>query len=483
MADANALGLLLQRLIVSEEQRNDREAAARDAVTRSRKKKPNAIHCKSFKIGDNFPNYVIHFEQCVKASYDAPTDDELKAACLIWLPTKLEPGPTFIAFDTLDVTVKADWPRLVTALTEAYADETERETFLADVGSFRRGSKSLVEYKNELMRLMSTYQPDLKGVDREYQRQSTTRFIEGLEDDGLKRKLRRHCKRDKMTLEEAYLFTVDFEASDLQSRIREGETAALGLKTLGAIEQSAPRSILQPTAAGGGDQFQKLQEEVKGLASKSKIAEMRIQELSAKSAHTNDRIDILSKEVGQVAVNVTKLDRKMETKFDEIKQLLTQNQNGQSQQSFQGPNQYNQQYRSNHQRGQGRGGFRGGFQAGVRGIQPSLTGGAGYVNNQVQPQNFRMQSPGSNVPVRPAAAATTTTQPPTTTPTPTPAAALAATAEPEMMGASGGEAAHPRMDPDQQAYQWWSPAMEEMPVTGYGQDQSQTLSYGGGDFY
>ena len=44
------------------------------------------------------------------------------------------------------------------------------------------------------------------------------------------------------------------------------------------------------------------------LRAKSNIREMRIQELVAKSAHTNDRIDILSKEVGATSVHVAKLE-------------------------------------------------------------------------------------------------------------------------------------------------------------------------------
>ena len=94
---------------------------------------------------------------------------------------------------------------------------------LADVSSFKRGDKSLVQYKNDLKRLMNTYLPELSRVPAEFERQATTRFIEGLEDDELKKLLRRHCKRDRQTLEEAYLFTVDYESSDLQTRIREGE--------------------------------------------------------------------------------------------------------------------------------------------------------------------------------------------------------------------------------------------------------------------
>lgn len=77
-------------------------------------------------------------------------------------------------------------------LADAFDDDTERELFLADVASFRRGEKGLVEYKNELLRRIKLYQPNLSTVPTEFQRQAVTRFIEGLDDVILKRKLRRY---------------------------------------------------------------------------------------------------------------------------------------------------------------------------------------------------------------------------------------------------------------------------------------------------
>ena len=229
----DALHAILRRLVDSEERR-----------TAPRALRPKAINSKTFTIGGNFPNFVTHFRQCVKAAYDykLPADENaLNEACLTWIPTKLEAGPTLMAYESLPAATKASWAETVTALTNSFADETEKETFLADVSSFKRGDKSLVQYKNDLMRLMATYLPELSRVPEEFQRQATTRFIEGLEDDELKKLLRRHCKRDRQTVEEAYLFTVDYESSDLQTRIREGEaTAAFGKKTLGAMAGATP---------------------------------------------------------------------------------------------------------------------------------------------------------------------------------------------------------------------------------------------------
>ena len=283
--------------------------------------RPRAVNSRTFKCGEDFPNFISHFRECIKASYNYTLPADLVAlntACISWLGTKLEPGPTLIAYESLPDATKGDWTLTVDALSEAFADETEKETFLADQASFKRGDRSLVQYKNELLRLMRVYLPDLAGVPAEFNRQATTRFIEGLEDDDLKRLLRRHCKREKNTVEEAYMFTVDFESSELQTRIREGEaTAAFGRMTIGAISGAKPkvlqrqapssqRSLYVPSMGAVEDP---VQEEFRGLKSKIKINEMRTQELVAKSAHTNDRIDILSKEVGATAVHVAKLKK------------------------------------------------------------------------------------------------------------------------------------------------------------------------------
>lgn len=383
-----ALQTLLRRLVIAQEERS---------ATRA----PRAINCKTYSIGESFPNFVSHFKRNVQAAYayTLPADEDvLKTACLSWLPTKLEPGPTLEAYESLSDTDKADWDIAEAALKEAFADEAEKEMFLADAASFRRGSKSLVHYKNELQRLMNTYLPELSTVPAEFQRQACTRFIEGLEDGELKRLLRRHCRREKMTLEEAYLFTVDHESSEIQTRIREEKGAAtFGRKTLGAITDTAPRAVLRPSFTGSSTQVpgatngaqQQLKEDVLGLTAKTKISEMKIQELSAKSAHTNDRLDILSKEVGQTAVNMTKLERTIDSRLDRIEQLLISN-NNTSRPTNSQPTQNSNlvQYSRGGQQGNTASHFRGNGNRGRQSVQPSLTGGPGFVRNQVQPGQY-----------------------------------------------------------------------------------------------
>ena len=162
------------------------------------RQRPRSINCRVFKIGENWKNFASHFVECVRAAYGyiLPAEQaELNAACLIWAPSKLESGTTLIAYENLAPEEKVTWPLLNAALTRVFMDETEKETFLADMASFKRGHRPLLEYKNELMRLVTTHQPDLDRNGNEFQRQLTSRFIEGLDDEELRRDLRRYCKR------------------------------------------------------------------------------------------------------------------------------------------------------------------------------------------------------------------------------------------------------------------------------------------------
>ena len=448
--------------------------------------RPKAINSRTFTCGQDFPNFITHFRQCVKAAYNftLPADEAaLNQACITWLPTKLEPGPTLITYESLTAAKKADWNQTVEALTDAFEDESEKEIFLADQASFKRGDKSLVQYKNELMRLMQTYLPDLVGVPEEFQRQACTRFIEGLDNDELKRLLRRNCRRTKNTLEEAYLFTVDYESSDLQTKIREGEAATLGKKSLAAATAPAavssdirPKILRRPAtvtsrfpsndALGAVDE--PLAEEVRGLAAKHKITEMRVQELTAKSAHTNDRIDILAKEVSQVAVNTAKLDNKLDRMNASIasmhQMMISNNQQTQTNMS-QSQNNF-RQFGQNGQRGQYQNANRGNFGRG--GAQTNQ-----YRNNP----NFNRQGSNPNSQNAPTSANTQK-------PTPSDAAATPAAAAAFAPG-SFSAVEEARFDEEQTLPKhetgWWSPGMMYNEVNGYEEDGGN-LSFGGEDF-
>ena len=203
--------------------------AQMDVIESRRTSRPKVIYSRIFKLGENYQDFSSHFVECVRAAHGfaLPVDEgKLGDACLLWLPSKLEPGPTLSAFSNIDDHFKSSWPLLNEKLKEVFADDSEREIFLADIASFRRDQRSLLEYRTELLRLTTTYLPNLRQIESEFQRQITARFIEGLEDENLKKKLRRHCRRDRNTLDHAYNYALDYEAAEIQSSLREG-TAAL----------------------------------------------------------------------------------------------------------------------------------------------------------------------------------------------------------------------------------------------------------------
>ena len=70
-----------------------------------RRQRPKAINCRVFKIGENWANFSMHFVECVRAAYgyEIPRDQvALDAACVAWLPSRLEAGPTLIAYANLN---------------------------------------------------------------------------------------------------------------------------------------------------------------------------------------------------------------------------------------------------------------------------------------------------------------------------------------------------------------------------------------------
>ena len=326
-ARVNPIAALLRQLVLND--------------TRQTNNRPRAIQSRTFSCGQDFSNFITHFRACVKAAYNftLPTDEAaLDEACLLWLGMKLEPGSTLITYESLPNATRTNWTRTVDALTEAFADETEKETFLADQTSFKRGDKSLVQYKNELMRLMRIYLPNLIAVPEEFQRQACTRFIEGLDNEELKRLLRRHCRRDKNTIDEAYSFTVDFESAELQSNIREGDSAAsFGRDALAATSHACPTLLQRQSRSRQGALYDPstgvvgnpLAEQVRDLASSIAMSELRVDDLDAESKLTDERIDILGKEMGQLSVNQTKMEKSMvsmeksmDSKFDRMEKLL-----------------------------------------------------------------------------------------------------------------------------------------------------------------
>ena len=131
-----------------------------------------------------------------------------------------------MTYENLNAATKATWTAVNTALTNLFIDDAERETFSADVASFRRGNRSLLKYKTELTRLMDTHLPNLRAISSEYNRQIVFRFVEGSDDDDLKQELRRHCRRANNNIDAAYNYRVDWEATETTTRAREHQDSS-----------------------------------------------------------------------------------------------------------------------------------------------------------------------------------------------------------------------------------------------------------------
>ena len=144
-----------------------------------------AINCRNYKRGEDWSNFAAYFRENVRATYqyaDTEADkDRLDSACCTWVGSKLEAGPTLTAYQNLAEATRTNWDALNGELAKLYCNEEEKQNFLAQPGGFKKGKLTMMEYKNELIRLVKLYQPDLKDVETEYQRQLVDRFIMGID--------------------------------------------------------------------------------------------------------------------------------------------------------------------------------------------------------------------------------------------------------------------------------------------------------------
>ena len=185
-----------------------------------------AVNCKAYVFGQDWHNWVVYFRENVRATGNfAHNDPRLDQACCSWLGGKLEPGATLNAYQNLPQATKDNWTDVTRELARLFCNEEEKQLFLSNPGAFRKGEKSFLEYRNELTRRIDLYQPELSRVQVEYQRQLVNRFIEGIEDVALQRKLRFHCRRN-MTLDAAYEYAVDYEATQVEEKVKEVAVAA-----------------------------------------------------------------------------------------------------------------------------------------------------------------------------------------------------------------------------------------------------------------
>ena len=257
------------------------------------------INCKSYKIGEDWGTFEAYFRENVRAAHQfAPTEKRnLDNACCSWIGSKLEPGPTLTAYQNLDDATKTNWDDLKMELGNLYCNEEEKQLFLANPGGFKKGNMTFMEYKNELVRLVNLYQPKLQRVEDEYQRQLVTRFIEGIEDSTLQRKLRFHCKRLLQNIDAAYQYAVDYESCEAETKAQ--DLAASSTSTIAAAVPVSWQSLAEETHLTQSylDEDQRITR-----------LETELEKVQTGLAQTNE--------------NVAALKRTVETGFEEIRQLF-----------------------------------------------------------------------------------------------------------------------------------------------------------------
>ena len=212
------------------------------------------------------------------------------------------------AYQNLSDAIKNDWEDLEAELARLFVDEEQKRLFLSHVGSFKRGNQTLIAYKNELERRVDCYQPELKNTGVELQRQLVQRFIEGMENVKLQKKLRRHCKRDKMNIDEAYQFSVGYEASEYEEKGREltanGETslaAAAAITPPPAASTRLPYYDIDPAVEANRGEIEELQvnqalldDRVSQLHSDMKTGFKRLESLIMAKANASTDADFRS---------------------------------------------------------------------------------------------------------------------------------------------------------------------------------------------
>ena len=281
--------------------------------------RPKAINCRLFKCGQEWTSYSPYFVENVRAAYSfvLPRDQEkLDAACLNWLPSKLEQGATLSVYENLDDLTKTSWSDVNDALREAFADDAERELFVNDVTQFRRGEKTLIEYKNDLLKKMNTHFKPLKRVPSEFQRQATARFIEGLDDEKLKNKLRRHCKRERNTIEEAFQYAIDWESSQVMASVHEKGNASSNGIVFAAVANPVTVSSSDP-------EVRQMRVQISKLAAKQEKRDQQLDQLLATHDQMQEDLTAVNERVDEVSERLSRLTTTVKEGFDEVWWLMS----------------------------------------------------------------------------------------------------------------------------------------------------------------
>ena len=204
--------------------------------------------------------WLGHFQDNLRAAYELPRNaPNLPELYTNWISTKMEPGPTRTVYDNLTEEVKDDWQLLEPALDAAFRNESEEREFMTRMDAYQRSKgQSLREYRDELVRRMDKYRAALRQVQQEWDREAIHRFRVGLKNPLMDAQVLLHCQGDAATLEEAFALITNWENTLSHLEKQGGERGAIStgplVSTLIGIPVLAPNepvnlgSLQDPTS-------------------------------------------------------------------------------------------------------------------------------------------------------------------------------------------------------------------------------------------
>ena len=273
-----------------------------DQLRQTRVPAARSIPCETYKAGADFEQWHLIFRDSVKAVNGLQDNDpRLNELCVRWLPTKLELGITRSVYENLPQQTKDNWLLLRQALSQAYRDENEEIIFLSNEGAWKRTpGMSLRDYRNGLVTRMDKYQPNLRQVNEEWERNAVRRFRIGLENPVLDAHILMQCTGPRHTLQDAFTIACNFE-NTIHTISQSGNSKAAGPSIATMLNIPQPTFMADPPQLGalGSQEKERFEKRFETLEISSKKSEMDVKELQAGLSEVKETVKSIKEDLTQ----------------------------------------------------------------------------------------------------------------------------------------------------------------------------------------